>query len=35
MVDLDEFIDYYQNVSPSINDDHTFELIVTNVWNLK
>lgn len=31
---LDEFIDYYRNVSCSVDNDEYFELIVRNAWNL-
>lgn len=30
----DEFIEYYNNVSMSIDDDRYFELMMTNAWNL-
>jgi len=33
-VTLNEFIDYYANVSASIDDDDYFELMITNAWNL-
>ena len=33
-ISLDEFIEYYTNVSMSIEDDRYFELMMTNAWNL-
>jgi len=33
-VTLNEFTDYYSNVSCSIDDDAYFELMITNAWNL-
>ena len=33
-VTLEEFIEYYENVSMSIDDDAYFELMMTNAWNL-
>ena len=33
-VTLDEFMEYYNNVSASIDDDKYFELMMTNVWNM-
>ena len=33
-VTLDEFIEYYNNVSMSVEDDRYFELMMTNAWNL-
>jgi Ca2+-binding EF-hand superfamily protein len=33
-IDLPEFIEYYNNVSMSIEDDRYFELMITNAWNL-
>ena len=33
-VTLDEFIEYYENVSMSIDDDAYFEAMITRAWNL-
>jgi Ca2+-binding EF-hand superfamily protein len=33
-VTFNEFLDYYSNVSSSIDDDKYFELMITNAWNL-
>lgn len=33
-IDQEEFIEYYNNVSMSIEDDRYFELMMTNAWNL-
>ena len=33
-VTIDEFIEYYQNISCSIDNDDYFELMLTNTWNL-
>lgn len=33
-VNLNEFMDYYSNVSASIDDDAYFEVMITNAWNL-
>ena len=33
-ITFDEFIEYYNNVSMSIEDDRYFELMITNAWNL-
>ena len=33
-VSLNEFCDYYSNVSASIDDDQYFKLMITNAWNL-
>lgn len=34
MVTLEEFREYYNNVSSSIDDDKFFELMITNAWGL-
>jgi hypothetical protein len=31
---LEEFVEYYTNVSASIDDDRYFELMMRNAWNL-
>jgi Ca2+-binding EF-hand superfamily protein len=33
-ITLDEFIEYYNNVSCSVDNDQYFELMITNAWNL-
>eukprot|EP01022_Parablepharisma_sp_SALTPOND_P016569 TRINITY_DN2460_c0_g1_i1.p1 TRINITY_DN2460_c0_g1~~TRINITY_DN2460_c0_g1_i1.p1 ORF type:complete len:776 (+),score=94.21 TRINITY_DN2460_c0_g1_i1:7353-9680(+) len=33
-VTLDEFMEYYNNVSASIDDDRYFELMMVNAWNM-
>jgi hypothetical protein len=33
-VTLDEFIEYYRNISASIDDDDYFVLVINNSWNL-
>ena len=33
-ITLKEFIEYYNNVSASIDNDQYFELMMTNAWNL-
>jgi energy-converting hydrogenase A subunit M len=33
-VTLNEFMDYYSNISASVDDDEYFKLIITNAWNL-
>jgi len=33
-ISFDEFIEYYNNVSMSIDDDRYFDLMMTNAWNL-
>jgi len=33
-VTIREFVEYYNNVSASIDDDTYFELMITNAWNL-
>ena len=34
-VTLNEFMDYYSNISASIDDDEYFQLMITNAWNLE
>ena len=34
MVTLDEFIEYYTNISANIDNDAYFDLMMTNAWNL-
>ena len=34
VVTYDEFLEYYNNVSCSIDDDRYWELMMTNAWNL-
>jgi hypothetical protein len=34
-VSLDEFCEYYTNISASIDDDQYFQLMMNNSWNLK
>lgn len=34
MISFEEFVEYYNNVSMSIEDDRYFELMMTNAWNL-
>lgn len=34
-VTLEEFIDYYSNISSSVDNDDYFELIMNNAWNIK
>ena len=34
-VTADEFIEYYNNISASIDDDMYFELMINNAWNVK
>ena len=31
---LREFIEYYTNISSTIDNDEYFELMITNAWNL-
>ena len=31
---MKEFVEYYNNVSASIDNDAYFELMMTNAWNL-
>ena len=33
-ITFDEFVEYYTNISMSIEDDRYFELMITNAWNL-
>jgi hypothetical protein len=33
-VTLQEFMEYYRNVSASIDNDEYFALMMTNAWNL-
>ena len=35
MVTLDEFIEYYTNISANIDNDAYFDLMMTNAWNLE
>lgn len=34
-VTVDEFIEYYKNISVSIDNDDYFALVMNNSWNLK
>ena len=34
MVTLEEFIEYYTNISCNIDNDAYFDLMMTNAWNL-
>lgn len=34
-VTLDEFIEYYTNISANIDNDAYFDLMITNAWNLE
>jgi len=34
-VSIDEFTEYYKNVSVSIDNDDYFTLVMNNSWNLK
>ena len=34
-VTLDEFIEYYTNISASVDNDATFDLMMSNAWNLE
>ena len=34
MVSLDEFIEYYTNISANIDNDAYFDLMMTNAWNI-
>jgi len=33
-INFKEFVEYYNNVSASIDNDQYFELMMTNAWNL-
>ncbi len=33
-VTLEEFIEYYTNISANIDNDAYFDLMMTNTWNL-
>jgi len=33
-ITLQEFIEYYNNISCTIDNDEYFELMITNAWNL-
>ena len=34
-VSLDEFIEYYNNISCNIENDSYFDLMISNAWNLE
>lgn len=34
MITLDEFIEYYTNISANIDNDAYFDLMMSNAWNL-
>ncbi len=34
-VDIEEFLEYYTNISVSIDNDDYFALMMNNSWNLK
>ena len=34
LVTLEEFIEYYTNISANIDNDAYFDLMMTNAWNL-
>lgn len=34
-ITMDEFVEYYRNVSASIDNDDYFQLMMNNSWNLK
>ena len=34
VVTLNEFMDYYSNISASVDDDEYFKHMITNAWNL-
>jgi len=31
---MEEFVEYYNNVSACVDDDKYFELMINNAWNL-
>ena len=31
----EEFVEYYRNISCSIDDDNYFDLMMNNSWNIK
>jgi hypothetical protein len=31
---LDEFIEYYNNISVSVDNDEYFEVMIRNAWNM-
>lgn len=33
-VTIDEFIEYYTNISANIDNDAYFDLMINNAWNL-
>jgi len=33
-ITIEEFIEYYNNISMSVEDDRYFDLMMTNAWNL-
>lgn len=33
-ITLQEFLEYYTNISSTIDNDEYFELMITNAWNL-
>jgi len=33
-VTIEEWIEYYQNISASVDNDEYFDLMMTNTWNL-
>ena len=34
IITLEEFMEYYENISMTIDDDEYFEIMLTNAWNL-
>lgn len=34
-ISVDEFIEYYNNISCSIENDNYFDLMITNAWSLQ